>query len=682
MLTAQGLGSGLDISGLVNQLVAAERAGSDLQLSRQQSRYNSKFSALGSLKGALSSFQSSLSAVNDLSKYSKYTASSSDVSTLTATTSTSAVPNTYNLYVDQLAESHSLASPQVADTNQTALGTGSITIRFGTTDYVAGTDTYNSFALNADKSAATINIDSTNNTLEGIMTAINDADIGVSASIVNDGGYRLLLTSDDTGLSNSLEIAVSDDDGNNTDASGLSIFTFNSSATQMEQTAAAADAQFRINGLAVTNATNSVSEAIPGVNMTLKKVSADPIKLTIAQDTNSIKSAIDSFVSGYNSFISTANSLSAYDAEKNIPSALVGDFTLRSIESQVSNILRSPVPGFSGNISSLAELGISTSSTGTLSFDQSKFMAVWNDYPDDVMKMFAAIGAPEDADISFDGATSTTLVGNYAVDITTLATYGQYTGASVLPDFGTGGTVVIDANNDNLTLEIDGITLEAITLTAGTYTSGASLAGELQAQINGTTAMRDAGKTIAVSYDSGTNSFTITSNVLGSTSAVNVLAIDTNSAADLGFSVANGVDGVDVAGTIDGVAATGAGNLLIAGAGSDAEGLGLTISGTTTGSRGNVNFTRGISSQFEQFLTDLLDAEGALTTRIDSYKDRLDALEEKKADMELRWEKVKERYTKQFNALDTLMGQLQSTSSYLEGQLAALPKPNSIKSNS
>ena len=677
MITAQGLGSGLDISGLVNQLVAAERAGSDLQLSRQQSRYTAKFSALGSLKGALSSFQSSLANVNDLSKYSKFTAASGDNSSLTATTSTSAIPNTYNIHVDQLAESHSLASPQVADTSETAIGTGTITIRFGTTDYDSGTDTYNSFDLNADKNAATIMIDSTNNTLHGIMTAINDADIGVSASIVNDGGgYRLLMTSDDTGLSNSLEIAVNDDDANDTDTSGLSIFAFNASATNMDQTAEAADAQFRINGLSVTNATNSVSSAIPGVNMTLKKVSADPIKLTIAQDTNTIKSAINSFVSGYNTFVSTANSLSAYDAENDIPSALLGDFTLRSIDSQVSTILRSPVPGFTGNINSLAELGISTSSSGTLSFDETKFMEVWENYPQDVIKMFAAFGAPEDPDISFDGSTSTTVVGDYAVNVTNLATYGYHTGASVLPDFGLGGTVVIDADNDNLTLEIDGITLEEITLTAGTYTTGADLAEELQTQINGTTAMRDASKTIAVSYDSGTNSFTITSNVIGSTSAVNVLAVDTNTTAELGFSVASGVDGVDVEGTIDGVAATGAGALLIAGEGTDAEGLSLIIGGDTTGSRGNVNFTRGITSQFDELLTALLDAEGALSERIDSYQDRLDKVAEKKADLELRWEKVKDRYTRQFNALDTLMSQLQSTSSYLEGQLAALPKPN------
>jgi len=683
MITATGLGSGLDISGLVDQLVAAERAGSDLQLSRQQSRFNSKFSALGSLKSSLSSFKGTLSSINTLSNYSKNTATSSASGTIGVSANSDAVPNSYAIRVDQLAESHSLASGTFADADETAIGTGTITIRFGTTDYVSGTDTYNGFVLNADKNAANIEIDSSNNTLEGVMEAINDADIGVSASIVNDGsGFRLLMRSDDTGENSSLEIAVTDNDSNDTDDAGLSRFAFNASSTNMEQTAAANDAEMRINGLTVTSANNEVTSAIPGVTLNLKEVSTGAVNVTVAKDTNAITGAIKSFVSGYNSFISTANSLSAYDAENDIPSALVGDFTLRSIEGQVSNILRGAVPGFSGSVSTLAELGISTTASGALEFDETAFLEVWEENPDDVIKMFTAYGTPSDAEISFSSSTDTTVVGDYDVEITTLASYGYNTAASVLPDFGGGGSVVIDADNNNLTLEIDGIDIGEITLTSGTYTSGAELAGELQTQINGSTAMRDADRTIAVSYDGGTDSLTITSTVLGSTSAVNITAVDTNTAADLGFSVSSGVAGEDVAGTIDGVAANGAGNVLVAESGTDAEGLSLVISGSSTGSRGTINFTRGVTSQFDQLLEQLLDDESALTDRIDAYQDRIDDVAERREELELRWEKVRARYTDQFNALDTLLGQLQNTSSYLEGQLANLPKPNSVQSNS
>ena len=156
MITATGLGSGLDINGLVSQLVAAERAGSDIQLDRQNAKFTSKFSALGTLKGSLSTFQGLVGTVNTLANFSKNTVSSSASSELSATADSTAIANSYSIDVTQRAVSHSLASAAFADSDTTALGTGTMTIRFGTTDYTSGTDTYNSFVLNPDSSTATI----------------------------------------------------------------------------------------------------------------------------------------------------------------------------------------------------------------------------------------------------------------------------------------------------------------------------------------------------------------------------------------------------------------------------------------------------------------------------------------------------------------------------------------------
>ena len=125
-----------------------------------------------------------------------------------------------------------------------------------------------------------------------------------------------------------------------------------------------------------------------------------------------------------------------------------------------------------------------------------------------------------------------------------------------------------------------------------------------------------------------------------------------------------------------GVAVTGTGNILVAGSGSDAEGLRLQISGPTLGSRGNVAFTRGVASQLDKLMQNLLDVEGALNDRIDSLQDRLDDVEDRRARLELRWEAVRARYADQFNALDSLLGQLQNTSAFLEQQLSGLIQPN------
>jgi len=669
MITATGLGSGLDISGLVTQLVAAERAGSDLQLSRQTAKLKSKFSALGALKGSLSSFQSSLSGLNNVSNYTKKTASSSATNELTVTADSNAVDNSYSIEISQLAAQHSLASTTFADSDSTEIGTGTITIRFGNTDYDSGSDTYNSFTLNPESSVGVIEIDSSNNTLAGVMNAINQANIGVKASIINDGsGFRLLLASEATGLENSLEISVTDDDANNNDSSGLSVLSFNAAATHLQQTKAAQNSLFTVNGLAVSATSNTVDSVISGLTIVLKEASNTAIDVSVQADTSAVTDGVNSFITGYNQFINTTNTLSRYDAENDTPSALLGDFTLRSISGQISNIIRGAVDGLDGSVSSLSELGITTKSDGTLSLDSTKLNNALANNAEEVAQIFAAIGKPEDENISFNSAAADTIAGNYAVEITTLATKGAYTAAAVLPDFGGGGTLLIDSNNDNFSIEIDGVNSGVITLTPGTYTSGEALADEIQVRINSASTLKDVSLSVAVTYDSISDSFIITSNTIGSFSKVNILSVDINTSTELGFSISSGVDGVDVAGRIGGVAAIGIGDVLTADAGTDAEGLSLLISGTTIGSRGNVNFTRGLANQIDILMQQVLDEEGSLETRIDSFKSRLDDVTERKEQLEIRWAIVEERYRTQFNALDRLLAQLSSTSTYLEEQ--------------
>ena len=683
MITATGLGSGLDINGLVSQLVAAERAGSDLQLNREGSRISVELSAFSQLQSSLSSFKSALSGIASLDTFEGKSVSSSDTEAITVTAQSTAVNNSYDIEVSQLAKNHSLNSIAFADSDSTAIGTGSITIRFGTTDYESGTDTYNSFTLNPESSTATIAIDSSNNTLDGIMGAINDADIGVNASVVNDGsGFRLLLTSTETGLENSLEIAVDDDDLDDSDTSGLSRLAFNASATNLEQSAAASDALLTVNGLAVSSASNTVDEVIPGASLTLKSLTTSPVAIDISDDNTAVINAVLGFVAGYNQFQTLENSLTSYDAENQVAGFLQGDFTVRAITGQIDNIVRNDISGLGGDFTNLAELGITTSEIGHLELDQVKLQEVLASNKDDVIKIFTAFAAPDDEDIAFQSASSATVVGDYAVEITQLATAGAFTGSGVLPDFGGGGTLTIDADNDALTVEVDGVDTGSITLTNGVYTTGDDLASEIQAQINGTTAMRDADKTVSVTYDSGTDSFTITSSTLGNASTVNILAVDTNTAAELGFSVTSGTDGLDVAGTIGGVAATGAGNLLTGAEGSDTEGLNLVIGGSTTGSRGNVSFTRGLASQLDAYLDAILDVEeGTVESRINTLEEQQVDLEDRREELELKWEVIEERYLRQFNALDSLLSQLETTSSFLETSLASLPKPNSIRSN-
>ncbi|MBT8147034.1 MAG: flagellar filament capping protein FliD, partial [Gammaproteobacteria bacterium] len=663
--------------------VAAERAGSDLQLNRQSARLQAKFSALGSLKSALSGFQSTLSGINSANTFTNSNATSSDSAVLGASAGNNVIPNNYSVAISQLAASHSLASPAVETDDATAIGTGSITFRFGTTDYDGGTDTYSGFVENPETSSATIAIDSSNNTLQGISRAINEADIGVNASVIFNGSdYQLLMTSAEAGLQNSLEITVADGDGNSTDTSGLSQLAFNSSATNMEQTVAALDANLVINGLNITSSSNTVDSAIEGVSLSLKQVSASPVQVSVEPDTEGVKAAVNEFVSGYNQFIEVGNALSAYNAETRQAAALVGDFTLRSIEGQIGSILRGSRSIQGGSFSTLAEIGITTTSSGTLTVDDARLTEVLEQDLDRVAQMFTAFGSTDSAGISYLGSSNATLPGEYGIEVTSLAQAGFYDGASVLPTFigaGQGNNVLIDNDNDDLTVAIDGIEA-VITLTQDLYTSGASLAAELQTQINGNAALSSAGVSVTVTYNAATDSLSMASDSVGSDSSIEFVAVDTDTAATLGFTVGSGTDGVDLAGSIGDVPATITGNIWLAGSGSGAEGLRLQVNGNTLGSRGNVTFDRGVGSQLDSLLDQMLDIEGALTDRIESFENRLEDIEDRRERLELRWEAVRERYTTQFNALDTLLGQLQGTSTFLEQQLGGLIQPNSVNS--
>ena len=281
-LIATGIGSGLDIEGLIGQLMAAEATPVEQRLVKRETKITQDISALGSLKGALADFQSTLSSVNAIDTYKKRNASSSSASAVSVSVTADAAVGTFNLSVASLAKSQSLAVRNQFSSVNEVVGTGTLTFTLGTTSYTSNAntanDTYGGFVAKAGAASKTVTIDSSNSTLSGVRDAINAADIGVSAAIVNDGtSFRLLISNNSTGAENSLQINVSDSgDSNDTDQSGLSRLAFNSSAgtTNVYQTTAASDAAFTINGLSLTSTGNTVTDAVTGMTLTLKEITS------------------------------------------------------------------------------------------------------------------------------------------------------------------------------------------------------------------------------------------------------------------------------------------------------------------------------------------------------------------------------------------------------------------------
>jgi flagellar hook-associated protein 2 len=235
--------------------------------------------------------------------------------------------------------------------------------------------------------------------------------------------------------------------------------------------------------------------------------------------------------------------------------------------------------------------------------------------------------------------------------------------------------VTIDASNDTLSLEVDGVASGTINLTPGIFDSGEALAAELQARINGDSVLAAAGVAVNVIFDAG--SLQIRSDRFGSESRVAITAVDTGTVASLGLSVGSGTDGLDVAGTIGGVAAVGRGQLLSAATGSDADGLRLTVTGGALGERGTVDVSSGVAVALGSILGGFLGSSGLLEARTDGLQGSVGRIAEDRVALDRRLEALEARFRRQFNALDSLLANLQGTSNFLTQQLANIPVPGS-----
>ena len=388
MAITSSTATALDVTSLVSQLMAVERRPID-KLNTQITNYQTKISSYGTLSSLVSSFQTASSNLN--TSLQKLTATPSDAGALSATADSSAVPGTYSVSVNKLAQSQSLAAAGQTSTTS-AIGTGTattITFDFGTIS--GGTLTngvYSGAAFTSNGSGTkSITIDSTNNTLAGIRDAINAAGMGVTATIVNDGSgtpYRLSLTSASSGASNSLKITTSGGD-----AAIDSLLAYDPAGVQnLTQTQAAQNADLTVNGIAITSASNTVSGAIQGVTLTLKNTTATPASLAVERDTTAMNTAASSFVEAYNALASQIKSRSSYGSDSKSAGALAGDGTLRVMQDQLRGVFNTPASG--GTLTSLAQVGIAFQKDGSLLLDSSKLDSAISANFSDVTNLFSS----------------------------------------------------------------------------------------------------------------------------------------------------------------------------------------------------------------------------------------------------------------------------------------------------
>jgi flagellar hook-associated protein 2 len=365
ILSSLGLGSGLDVSSIITALVNAAEAAPQQQITVQTDTDNEQIAGLTALQTALTGLQSALTELTSSTTYQTYAATFSANSTSasgvgTATTLPDASPGTYSVDVSQLATAETSVSSALGSGAAVGAGTLDISVGSSTIDVpVSSSDTLQTIASNINSAAAS-------------------GGVGVTASVVaGKNGDQLVLTSSETGTANAFSVSAG-----STSSSGLSAL-----ASQLDTpSTSATDAELTVDGIPVTSATNDVTGALTGVTMNL--TSTGTSTLTIAQNTTPITTAVNDFVTAYNTYNSEVSELSSYNSTTGEAGVLLGDPTLQAIQNQISQVMGSTLSG--NSIGNLATLGITRNQDGSLSLNSETLSNDLSTNPSAVQNLFAS----------------------------------------------------------------------------------------------------------------------------------------------------------------------------------------------------------------------------------------------------------------------------------------------------
>lgn len=369
-LSASGLGSGLDVSGIIKQLMAIERQPL-ARISEQQSSYQSRLSAFGQLKSAMSKLQDAAAALTRKDAFSSTTANAGETKAFTLTSTSGAQTGSYNIEVSALARAQRVASSATATPT---VGAGALTIRLGS----YGAD--GSFSASGEKS---ISLEA-GATLKDFRDAINQADAGVRAQIVNNGKVdQLVISSEETGAANAFRLSGT---------GGLAGFSYDAGgASPMSTVQQAQDATLKVDGLEVTRPGNTITDVLEGVTLNLSRVTDGETAITIAPDDAASKKLIEDFTKAYNELNALMRSQTSYDAETKKAGALNGDSTVRSIQNQLRSVFSNPLGELSG-ARMLSDIGIRIGTDGNMSIDSRKLEDALADPAKKVAELFAGKG--------------------------------------------------------------------------------------------------------------------------------------------------------------------------------------------------------------------------------------------------------------------------------------------------
>lgn len=390
-ISSAGIGSGLDVQGIVSQLLNIERA-PIRQLQSEAGRLQTQLSAFGRVQSALSTLRDASTKLTQPDNWRAAKATSADTTLVGATATGAAQSGSYTLNVSRLAGAQTLSSTSFANANAT-VGSGILRIELGDFDAQPPVP-------KAGASMVEVVIDPSNSSLSNIRDQINEAGAGVVASVVNDvSGARLVVRSAQTGLENGFRMQVLDDDGSDTNATGLSALAFDPAAAtnSMNRPQPAQNAIATINGVQVESASNTMDKVVEGLSFQLRKVGTTEVQ--VEPDTEALKKSVDDFVKAYNESIKLLREQTRFDPNTRQAGPLQGDRSGAAMLSQLRGLFTG-TGGNSGVFSRLQEVGLELDTDGIIKVNDTRLSAALTQGPE-LQKLFANVDATNPANQGF-----------------------------------------------------------------------------------------------------------------------------------------------------------------------------------------------------------------------------------------------------------------------------------------
>jgi len=454
MTTLSGVLSSSQITSLIQQASAAFQEPAAL-IQNQEKPVEAQISALGQVQSSLSSLQSAMAQLADLSSTPPLTVTATPNGTITGTADSTATAGTYSLSSIVLAHQENLISSQFTS-ESSSLGSGTISIKVGT------------------GSPVVVNVPTGQDTLAGVAAAINAANAGVSAAVVFDGtGYELTLTGNKTGSANGFTV---------TGTGGLTNLSYHGSGSPMTETQAASNASFTLNGIAVSSGSNAITGTVPGVTLTLQ--ASGSATVTVAANTSTLSNAAQAVVSALNTAVTTIGKYDTYNAASGA-GPLLGDVNIETLQQNLLQAVSGP--GGAGLPSgtpynSLSSIGFAVTSSGTVTLDSSTFSSALSTNYGAVAALLGSIGTATSADVTVAGVGAAK-AGTYAVNITS-NTGGMVVGTvNGQAASGTAGLLVVNGTGaaSGLSLNITA----GVTGALGNVNVSSGLYSQISALLNG-----------------------------------------------------------------------------------------------------------------------------------------------------------------------------------------------------